>query len=52
MKCLEKEPARRYETSNQLGEELQRYLSDQPVQARPPSAAIAYGSSCGGTRGR
>ena len=37
MKCLEKEQARRYETANQLGQELQRFLADEPVQARPPS---------------
>jgi serine/threonine protein kinase len=37
MKCLEKERARRYETANQLGEELRRYLNDEPVLARPPS---------------
>ena len=39
MKCLEKERARRYETANQLGQELQRYLADEPVQAGPPSAS-------------
>jgi serine/threonine protein kinase/tetratricopeptide (TPR) repeat protein len=38
MKCLEKEQARRYETANQLGQELQRFLADEPVQAGPPSA--------------
>ena len=38
MKCLEKENARRYETANQLGQELQRFLADEPVQAGPPSA--------------
>jgi len=37
MKCLEKERARRYETANQLGQELQRFLTDEPVQAGPPS---------------
>ncbi len=39
MKCLEKEQARRYETANQLGQELQRFLADEPVQAGPPSAS-------------
>src|SRR5947209_3732568 len=39
MKCLEKEQARRYETANQVGQELQRFLADEPVQAGPPSAA-------------
>src|SRR6185295_18034435 len=28
MKCLEKERARRYESANDLGHELQRYLAD------------------------
>jgi serine/threonine protein kinase/tetratricopeptide (TPR) repeat protein len=39
MKCLEKENTRRYETANQLGQEIQRFLADEPVQARPPSAS-------------
>jgi non-specific serine/threonine protein kinase/serine/threonine-protein kinase len=38
MRCLEKEQARRYETANQLGQEIQRFLADEPVQAGPPSA--------------
>jgi serine/threonine protein kinase len=38
MRCLEKEQARRYETANQLGQELRRFLADEPVQAGPPSA--------------
>ncbi len=38
MKCLEKErESRRYETANQVGQELQRYLTDEPVQASRPS---------------
>jgi serine/threonine protein kinase len=37
MKCLEKDRARRYETANQLGQELQRFLTDEPVLAGPPS---------------
>jgi serine/threonine protein kinase/formylglycine-generating enzyme required for sulfatase activity len=39
MKCLEKENSRRYETANQLGQEIQRFLADEPVQAGPPSAS-------------
>jgi serine/threonine protein kinase len=38
MKCLEKENSRRYETANQLGQGIQRFLADEPVQAGPPSA--------------
>ncbi len=38
LKCLEKEPNRRYETAKQLAEELQRFLHHEPIQARPISA--------------
>jgi tetratricopeptide (TPR) repeat protein len=38
MKCLEKDPDRRYETANALALDLQRYLHDEAVQACPPSA--------------
>jgi tRNA A-37 threonylcarbamoyl transferase component Bud32 len=39
MKCLEKDRARRYETANGLAVDIQRHLSNEPVLARPPSAA-------------
>jgi serine/threonine protein kinase len=38
MKCLEKDRDRRYETASGLALDLERYLSDEPVQAGPPSA--------------
>ncbi|MBP7867397.1 MAG: protein kinase [Acidobacteria bacterium] len=34
MKCLEKEPNRRYASAKALAEDLRRYLADEPVQAR------------------
>ena len=37
MKALEKDRARRYETANSLASDIQRYLADEPVVARPPS---------------
>src|SRR5205823_5482708 len=36
MRCLEKDRARRYQTANGLARDVQRYLSDEPVEARPP----------------
>jgi tetratricopeptide (TPR) repeat protein len=39
MKCLEKDRNRRYGTATELALDLQRYLADEPVQARPPSRA-------------
>src|SRR5205814_6995012 len=38
MKTLEKDRSRRYETANGLAMDVQRYLSDETVQACPPSA--------------
>jgi len=38
MKCLEKQRDRRYDTANDLARDVQRFLADKPVEARPPSA--------------
>ncbi len=37
MKALEKDRTRRYETANALARDVQRYLADEVVEARPPS---------------
>jgi len=37
-KALEKDKARRYQSAVELGEDIRRYLRDEPVIARPPSA--------------
>jgi serine/threonine protein kinase len=37
MKALEKDRNRRYESASALAADVQRYLSDEPVQACPPS---------------
>lgn len=37
MKCLEKSRDRRYETANGLARDIQRFLSNEPVEARPAS---------------
>jgi WD40 repeat protein len=39
MKCLEKDRTRRYETANGLAADLKRHLNNEPVVARPPTAA-------------
>jgi tetratricopeptide (TPR) repeat protein/predicted Ser/Thr protein kinase len=39
MKCLEKDPVRRYPTAGALASDLDRWLRHEPVQARVPGAA-------------
>ncbi len=43
MKCLEKRRERRYETASGLARDIERYLADEPVEARPPSASYRLG---------
>lgn len=42
MKCLEKSRERRYETANALSRDIQRYLADEPVEARPPTTGYRF----------
>ena len=39
MKCLEKDRRRRYDTVSGLAMDLMRHLTNEPILARPPSAA-------------
>jgi serine/threonine protein kinase/Flp pilus assembly protein TadD len=43
MKALDKDRTRRYETANAFAADIQRYLSDKPVEARPPSHRYLLG---------
>src|SRR5262249_12560897 len=42
MKTLEKDRPRRYETANALAMDIQRYLSNEPVTACPPSTVYKF----------
>jgi len=42
MKAMEKDRARRYETANGLARDVQRYLADEPIVARPPSKLYEF----------
>src|SRR5206468_1854891 len=42
MKCLEKDRTRRYETASGLATDIQRYLHNEPIAARPPSSTYRF----------
>jgi serine/threonine protein kinase len=42
MKALEKDRNRRYETANGFARDIERYLADEPVSARPPSRLYEF----------
>jgi TRAP transporter TAXI family solute receptor len=48
LKCLEKDPLRRYSTANNLADELQRYLDGEPVQAKPVTSYQSVAHWCKG----
>jgi eukaryotic-like serine/threonine-protein kinase len=43
MRCLEKSRDRRYDSASALARDIQRYLADEPVEARPPSLIYRAG---------
>ena len=42
MKALEKDRTRRYDTASGLAADVQRFLDDEPIVARPPSLAYRF----------
>ncbi|MCK4340467.1 MAG: serine/threonine protein kinase [Phycisphaerae bacterium] len=42
LKALEKEPSRRYQSALALTEDLERYLTHQPILARPPRTMYQF----------
>ncbi len=45
MKCLEKDRTRRYETANGLALDIEHYLNNEPITARPPSRLYRFQKS-------
>ncbi len=46
LKCLEKDPKRRYSSALELALDLERYLAGVPIQARPVSSIARLGMWC------
>lgn len=43
LKCLEKSPAKRYPNALALSQDLERYVTNRPIMARPPTLRARFG---------
>ena len=46
LKAIEKDPKARYQSAEAMGEDLRRFLADEPIRARQVSAAERYWRWC------
>lgn len=50
LKCLEKDPGRRYQSALQFVEDLQNFLDNEPILAKPPSLFASLAKLISGRR--
>ena len=46
MKAIDKDPKRRYQSADEMGEDLQRFVNDEPIKARRIGTVERFGRWC------
>jgi serine/threonine-protein kinase len=46
MKAIDKDPKRRYQSADEMAEDLQRFVNDEPIKARRVGSAERFGRWC------